>query len=920
MSGISPWSLHERPTSFYIERQKGKCENYDRSASMLADGSSLRDVVLDILKSTYPGTFIGAKFRLCKWGSVKERFEAPLDEAVHKISELQPTESLSIPKVQLARMLRPDQLSALQHVIRSEEISKELTCHFGGYVRIKTDLSVGWWARLTPSFTPAVSLIAEHRWEFLCLSHEKMSRVLHEPGVVTQISNPQSALRARVTVGWSLGDATFSIRVHPSDLEFASPPTVNILCGSTVQLLHPDASHHISIEDVGVVKSISDDGNIEVCFPQCFKWKGDLTMVAAASGSMRRECAEVCITVKYDIWGSICAQKMGWGKTTLMVALIKYMWQKAKEATCISKEIPPQSTSLVLSPKAIFVQWLSEMRTWLGEDPGKGSTGTASWIKTKEGLKIWAPMDFAAFKKHSAEAFSADVVVLPLSLFDSAKFPSESDPWPENLFDVFGKKWSRVILDEAHELTRLPAPVQRRILKVQSRAVHALSATPEQGGGSLGAASLALAFNVSLCPMTNFAFTFDSDVHVKVAAQDFFRSVAFTQASPFQLPVEENVVWVHLTEPEKVLYAHAVNIMRSSTENLLDLCCCFISGDASSAKKEICILIKNKRRQLHEQLGHAKGHAALLLLLANYLKEEHWLKVQRLSLKPRGSHPDLWEEGRRASDVLFQELEGLESQELVKAVKSKHSKHIHGLKSQALFGISEATKHSYTANALFFEKINQFTETHAISDEQLHGIKEVFQEQLNEHLAQYYVAIGGAKKSLDFLERNMKEIVTGGGSCPICLDDLNNGEATWVTSCGHAFHGGCIEDARRNTSRCPTCRQPVSELFAMKSTPVDPWLKYGSKVQTMIRKLKDIMLEYPDEKLLLFVQYRNIREKLARAFKEFKVPFLTLCGSAHSQGAVISRWQNDQDQGDFLMMLSCEEHNAGITLTRARCT
>jgi hypothetical protein len=371
-----------------------------------------------------------------------------------------------------------------------------------------------------------------------------------------------------------------------------------------------------------------------------------------------------------------------------------------------------------------------------------------------------------------------------------------------------------------------------------------------------------------------------------------------------------------LTEPEKVLYAHAAKIMRSSTKDLLDLCCCFISGDGSSAKKEICILIKNKRRQLHEQLGHAKGHAALLLLLANYLTEQPKLKAQRLSLRQRGKHPDLWEEGRRVSDELFQELEGLKSHELVKAGKSKH---IHGIKSKAFFGISEAIQPSSTANMPFFEKINQLTDTCAISDDLLRRVKEVFQEQLNEHLAQYYVVVGGAKKSLDFLERNMKEIATGGGgSCPICLDDLQNGEATWVTSCGHAFHG-CIEDARRNTSRCPTCRQPVSELFAMKPTPVDPWLKYGSKVKTMIRTLKDIMLEYPGEKLLLFVQYRNIREKLARAFKEFEVPFLTLCGSAHSQGAVISQWQNDQDQGDFLMMLSCEEHNAGITLTRARC-
>ena len=165
----------------------------------------------------------------------------------------------------------------------------------------------------------------------------------------------------------------------------------------------------------------------------------------------------------------------------------------------------------------------------------------------------------------------------------------------------------------------------------------------------------------------------------------------------------------------------------------------------------------------------------------------------------------------------------------------------------------------------------------------------------------------------------MAELAGGGGSCPICLDGLANGESTCMTSCGHAFHESCISDSRKSRPECPNCRRHVAKVYATKPPePVDPWLKYGTKVKVMIQTLKQIMQEYPGERLLLFVQYRNMRKKLEQAFKEFEVPFLTLSGSARTQGAAITRWQRGQDPTDFLMMLSCEEHNSGITLTRAR--
>jgi SNF2 family DNA or RNA helicase len=180
-----------------------------------------------------------------------------------------------------------------------------------------------------------------------------------------------------------------------------------------------------------------------------------------------------------------------------------------------------------------------------------------------------------------------------------------------------------------------------------------------------------------------------------------------------------------------------------------------------------------------------------------------------------------------------------------------------------------------------------------------------------------YSTIGSVKKALDFLH---KSVLSLDHTCPICLEELANGEESCITDCGHAFHRICLETSLKQRNHCPSCRSKNATMYSTKEVlaVVDPWLKYGTKMQTMVRKLKEIMIDYPGERLLLFVQFRNMRKKLEAAFQEFNVPFLNLSGTTQQQGATITRWQSGSCVSDFLMMLSCEEHNSGVTLTSAR--
>ena len=852
---------------------------HDYSYVMDSETSHLRDVVYELLTETYPGSLVRAEFRLC--GKLLPEPREVSRELLHELPSIDESQELS---VQMTKTLRPDQRAALSFVVGSEATPKTQRCTYRAFVQADTELEVGWPVRFSADI-PMSSLRAGAKALLMKLSKTQLEEVLSEAGIVTGISDREKGARALVTVDWLLGNLSLRLILKKWCLEPTSSGRLSL--GAHVQLLRADLCHDISIGDVGILTHFdSTTSRVEVRFPQCFNWKGQVTDVAVTTKALLPR-AEVRIIVDYRVCGSICAQKMGWGKTPLMAALIKHDCLRAAAEQ-------RRSTTLVVVPPKVFRQWVHELKDWLG---ASGET----WMKTPEGIVIWAPVDMAAFKaKDAATAAAAEVVLLPHSLFSSKLYPVEA--WPEGLFNVQSQRWNRLILDEAHELSSLSDKVQERLLAVQCDAVHGLSGTPQQGAGSRGAASLALLFKASLCPRNpcrlfrSDDFLFDEDEHVTQAAAAFFQTFARTQASPFSLPVTEHLLSVQLSEAEKVLYANLRDHHAPTPRELLELCCCFVSGAGTSANKEIGVLIKRKKRELEARLLVAKGHAAFVTLLARCLADEHRLASRRQSLKcPTDKLKACWEEGRRLIDGLTETLSVLSSKELIALVKDEHVPGINlsdGLRQQLAAGEMQPYRRA--------------------------ALKEIFSEQLYQ-LARDFVALGALKRPLDFLERSMTELTGSGGCCPICLDGLENGESTCMTSCGHHFHEECINDVRKTRPECPNCRQRITELYITKPrAPVDPWQKYGTKVKVIIQRLKDIMRDFPGERLLLFVQYRNFRQRLAQAFQEFKVPFLTLAGSARTQGTAITRWQSGNDPGDFVMMLSCEEHNSGITLTRAR--
>ena len=55
-------------------------------------------------------------------------------------------------------------------------------------------------------------------------------------------------------------------------------------------------------------------------------------------------------------------------------------------------------------------------------------------------------------------------------------------------------------------------------------------------------------------------------------------------------------------------------------------------------------------------------------------------------------------------------------------------------------------------------------------------------------------------------------------ACPICLEELKNGESEQELVCSHFFHKKCIVEWKKQNSTCPLCRKNID--FATSSLPL----------------------------------------------------------------------------------------------------
>eukprot|EP00931_Biecheleriopsis_adriatica_P024326 TRINITY_DN15192_c0_g1_i1.p1 TRINITY_DN15192_c0_g1~~TRINITY_DN15192_c0_g1_i1.p1 ORF type:complete len:1232 (-),score=243.02 TRINITY_DN15192_c0_g1_i1:40-3735(-) len=188
--------------------------------------------------------------------------------------------------------------------------------------------------------------------------------------------------------------------------------------------------------------------------------------------------------------------------------------------------------------------------------------------------------------------------------------------------------------------------------------------------------------------------------------------------------------------------------------------------------------------------------------------------------------------------------------------------------------------------------------------------------------------------TLAFLER-VKKGEEGALECPICLADFERAEELSVTRCGHVFCSGCLDETLSSTSTlapdgsakaaCPTCRQmlcPVKDhddisglcFEASASKTSGPSIsRYGTKIGLIIEQLRSI--HSSGERVLIFVQWRQLLSKIASALDEANIPTLYLQGGVAEQQQTIYTFRVSEQVRTLL--LAMEDDDSGLNLTCA---
>jgi len=196
--------------------------------------------------------------------------------------------------------------------------------------------------------------------------------------------------------------------------------------------------------------------------------------------------------------------------------------------------------------------------------------------------------------------------------------------------------------------------------------------------------------------------------------------------------------------------------------------------------------------------------------------------------------------------------------------------------------------------------------------------------------------LDAAQRSLAFF-RSQLSLLQGNHterSCSICMEEDIPLEKVAITLCAHAFHMDCIRDWLTKHPRCPVCNhtpltlRDISALpteldnsreDAQSQTPLDVHplrLRFGSKLHAVAMTLKQIRDKDSSAKVLVFVQFASLLDKIAHALRAYDISFTAFGDGASSD--VLQRFQEDRSSGSAqVLLLSLEKCASGTNLTVA---
>ena len=195
--------------------------------------------------------------------------------------------------------------------------------------------------------------------------------------------------------------------------------------------------------------------------------------------------------------------------------------------------------------------------------------------------------------------------------------------------------------------------------------------------------------------------------------------------------------------------------------------------------------------------------------------------------------------------------------------------------------------------------------------------------------------LSGRKRSGRYFNRvsdfqRGKTVVCQGKSLN-CICNKNDGavkqeDSGVLSSCGHVGCLNCLNfHAARDECIDPSCKAPtkVTNVISAKDLGtidqgdgINHGSKYGAKLTEIVNKVKTIVKD--EERCILFVQFQDLKDKIAEALENNGVKSLQVKGSVNQQIKALDVMQKEvpgKEDPRVLLLTMDDESSAGVNLT-----